>query len=812
VSNKRESLIILYNIETNQFKYNDDLNISLCGNFDDRPLWEVLLEDGIASKSDVEVLKDRIQSVALSDKPVAKFDKIQFKGIYGESKWYEVGVILSNPGTDIVITMQNIDEYESKLIGSTDYDEYTGLYSRKGFGKKVQELIESDEEGYRQGQYVLGCFDVLRFKAINDLFGMETGNALLRHIANNMLIVFGKDSVLSHPGSDRFIFYVKLSGNELEEALNVLCDKISEFEIPFEIACNIGVYVTGNEILNVNAMLDRAVLAQSQIKGSYTLRYRFYSEELRNKMLGEQEIIGMMYSALQEKQFVVYYQPQYNHSTGMLLGAEALTRWKHPERGLISPGVFIPIFEKNGFITNLDFYIFEEVCAFQRRCIDQGITIVPISTNFSRNDIFKPHFADKLNEIRIKYDIPAQYLRIEITESSVMESVTYVNEVINKLHEFGYVVEMDDFGSGYSSLNVLKDINLDVIKLDMLFLSEETESNKGGTILSSIVRMAKWLDMPVIAEGVESIGQADFLKSIGCNYIQGYLYSKPVPEEEYEGILKNSNVCSIVPQMKLSENINACDFWNPKSQETLIFSNYVGGAEIFDYHNGEVEILRINNKFLQELGMNLSEKEIIEGDALAGFDEANRKYYIETIEKAIETMEEEECENWIHIRSDCCGDEKLCIRTSMRVIGKSEDSYLFYGMIRNITSEKLRYEKFLSMEQNFKMASEQANIYYWEYSIPTKEMRPCFRCMRDLGLPALVKNYPEPAIEMGIFPPEVADMYRDWHKQLEKGVPELEAVMPLTVGKVPFRVKYTTEFDEYGQPVKAYGSATLITG
>ena len=144
------------------------------------------------------------------------------------------------------------------------------------------------------------------------------------------------------------------------------------------------------------------------------------------------------------------------------------------------------------------------------------------------------------------------------------------------------------------------------------------------------------------------------------------------------------------------------------------------------------------------------------------------------------------------------------------MIGKSGDSFLFYGMIRNITAEKKRYSEILDSERRFKMASEQVNIYYWEYTIATKEMRPCFRCMRDLGLPALVTNYPEPAIEMGIFPPDYADMYRDWHRQVAEGVKELEAVIPLTVGRVPFRVKYTTEFDENGNPVKAYGSAALV--
>jgi len=157
--------------------------------------------------------------------------------------------------------------------------------------------------------------------------------------------------------------------------------------LPFEITFNAGVYVTNGEKLSCESMIDRAILAQSAVKGSYTNRYGVFTEEIRKDMLGEQEIVGMMAMALSEKQFIVHYQPQYNHSTGMLIGAEALVRWSHPEKGLVQPTVFIPIFEKNGFITNLDLYVFEEVCIFLRKCIDEGMVIVPISTNFSRFDI-----------------------------------------------------------------------------------------------------------------------------------------------------------------------------------------------------------------------------------------------------------------------------------------------------------------------------------------------------------------------------------------------------------------------------------------
>ena len=533
-------------------------------------------------------------------------------------------------------------------------------------------------------------------------------------------------------------------------------------------------------------------------------------EESGDPAAGETEIAAEAGKALDDGCFEAYYQPQYNHATGVLVGAEALVRWNHPERGVISPKEFIPAMENCGLIEALDFQVFEQVCEFQRSCMRKGMQLVAVSVNFSRHDIFLQDFAERLEAIRIRYGVPVRYLRVEITESAMAGSSREANDVVRKLHSYGYIVEMDDFGSGYSSLNMLKDIEVDVLKLDMMFLSGHGDGNRGGTILSSIVRMAKWLELPVIAEGVETAKQADFLRSIGCDYIQGYLYARPMRRAQFEALLEGSPVGETAPLLNLIETLNPGHFWNPESLETLIFSNYVGGAAIFSYHDGAIEILRVNKKYLLEIGMNLSEKELIQQDFMAGLDEANRSIYLDMLERAIRTGEEQECETWRRVTSSCCGDEKICIRCDVRMIGKSDAGCLFYAMIRNITAEKNRYAEILDSERRFKAASEQVNIYYWEYTVATREMRPCFRCMRDLGLPALLTNYPDSAIEMGVFPPEVADQYRDWHRQIAEGVKELEAVMPLTVGRVPFRVRYTTEFDENGRPVKAYGSAALV--
>lgn len=803
------SLMITYDCAERKFRYSAETESFFAAKFDERPLWQIFREDGVAAELSVRKMEEKFEEMISTTEQKVFFGEVYLKSADGTRRWYCLGYTVPVPGSLIALTFTDIEE-ELAEIEKSGRDMLTGLLQHNSFCDAVEDVIRKDEKGILAGDYAMVCFDVLRFKAVNDIFGNDEGDRLLKHIAKSLEKVLKPEDFSCRSNADRFIFFTKTSGKELGILIDELLNRIAEYNLPFEIMCNMGIYVTCDTVLPAGMMIDRALLAQSTIKGSYTIKVSYYQESLRAAMLTEQDILAIAGTALEEKQFVLYYQPQYNHADGTIIGAEALVRWKHPDRGLISPGIFIPIFEKNGYISKLDFYVFEHACAFLKKCREQNIPMIPISTNFCRHDIFLTDFAEKLEVIRQKYDVPAKYLRVEITESAIMGGSDQINDMINRLHKYGYIVEMDDFGSGYSSLNVLKDIEMDVIKLDMLFLSEETNNTRGGTILSAVVRMAKWLKVPVIAEGVETLKQADFLRSIGCNYIQGYLYSRPLPEEQYVELLTGNANSVVNPQLHLKENLNTCDFWDPKSQETLIFSNYVGGAAIFDFHGGKLEVLRVNKKYLREMGMNLTEKDVIESDLLSNFDEENRKIYIDMLQRAIDTMEEQECDTWRTLFSPCCGQEKICIRSSVQVIGKSEGSYLFYAMVHNVTNEMKHYMELLESERRFQMASEQVNIYYWEYNVQTKEMHPCFRCMRDLGLPQVLTNYPESAFELGVFPPEVHEMYRDWHRQIEQGVKELEAIIPLTEQRILHKVRYTTEFDRSGNPVKAYGSATLV--
>lgn len=761
----------------------------------------------VLEKEDEKRFFHAINRIIASGQPSVFYTDIRAREDGEDFNDYQAGVVYLVPGEKIVITLKKSERTSEKDIA---IDKLTGLLNRSAFAEWIRDILEKDAE-QAQEKYMVVYFDVQRFKTVNDMLGTNEGDHLLKYIAGIIEKAVEGKGAACRIGSDRFAFITRCETEKMGGLVENLFEKISEVDLPFEVTCNAGIYSIEDKCLPAESMIDRAIMAQSPIKGSYTKRYNFYTEELREKLLTEQEITGMMRAALKGEQFVIHYQPQYNHSTGMLVGAEALVRWYHPEKGLIFPSRFIPVFEKNGFITKLDMYVFEKVCIFLRRCMDKNLPVVPISTNLTRYDIFAPNFIEMLEETRRKYEVPSKYIRVEITESAALGNSQFINAAVKKLHSYGYIVEMDDFGSGYSSLNILKDIDFDIIKLDMRFLeSGQGEGNRGGTILSSVVRMVNWLGLPIIVEGVETITQANFLRSIGCDYIQGFLYSKPLREETYEKLVCGAEIGTTIPQMKLIDALNAANFWSSDSLETLIFSNFVGGAAIFDYRGGRAEILRVNPKYLAELGMNLSEKEIICTNVLDYFDEEGRQKYLKMLERAIETGDEQESETWRTISSACCGEEKMCIRSTVKMIGKSKDSYLFYAMIRNITAEKRQYNAILDSERRFKMASEQVNIYYWEYTVATREMRPCFRCMRDLGLPALLTNYPDSAIEMGIFPPETADMYRDWHRQIEEGVPYLEAVIPLTVGRVPFIVRYTTEFDENNKPIKAYGSAALV--
>ena len=467
------------------------------------------------------------------------------------------------------------------------------------------------------------------------------------------------------------------------------------------------------------------------------------------------DVIKRFKEALLSHNVYVCYQPQYNHVTGKMVGAEG---WYDDEEGTISPSFFIPILEEENLIHDADLYVFEQICSFLKSCIDSDIPLIPISFNVSRYDVFEHDYVEELEEIRKKYNIPVKYLRAEITESSAIGGLKLITSVLSKLHANGYVVEMDDFGSGYSSLNILKDLPVDIIKLDMRFLKGNVEG-RGGAILNTIAQMSKWLHTPLIAEGVETISQADFMKSIGCNYIQGYLYAKPLMEKDFTNLLKMTVIESFKSVPDSTNLLDVQNFLDPDSLETKFFNTYVGPAIILVfYESGYINIIRVNDKYYKELGI----KDHSLNSIRDVYREENIQIFRDAIKRAIKSEREEVCDTWIQVHDpESNGYKNVCVQNQLSVIGFIEDRYVLYVNIKNVTDEK---SKLMSNKEEDKqdMSKKNYETHYYLEKLNLQE--------RDYEKPKHSKKWLREKKKYGFDPRETKNMERHFYEWLYERV------------------------------------------
>ncbi len=410
-----------------------------------------------------------------------------------------------------------------------DHDDLTGIYSEKVFLRKVEERLKT----LKPGEYCIVYLDIFKFKLINEMFGYEKGDELLCVLAEDLnQLAYDHDGFCGRISGDKFVLFIP----NKEEILSLFREKGNKKGevIPIDIYLHYGVYVITDMSIPADRMVDSAQLAQKAVKGDCDNYVSFYNEEIKRKIVKEQEIIGSMTQALENEEFVIYLQPQYNYREQRVTGAEALVRWKHPTKGLIPPGDFIPVFETNGFIIKLDENVWEQVCKLQRKWIDEGRTPLPISVNVSRADMLKGSVAEKLTGLIEKYGLTSDLIRVEVTETAYMDNPQQLITEIDELRNCGLLVEMDDFGSGYSSLNMLKDLPIQVLKTDLKFLAGSGIEMRKERILGSIINMAHQMGMLVIAEGVETKEQADYLLDLECENMQGFYFARPMPVEEFE--------------------------------------------------------------------------------------------------------------------------------------------------------------------------------------------------------------------------------------------------------------------------------------
>ncbi|MDO4548319.1 MAG: EAL domain-containing protein [Clostridia bacterium] len=582
-------------------------------------------------------------------------------------------------------------EQQEQLLRSAQYDDVTGLYNRNAFYRRVREKLDENPGG----KYAIIRWDMDNFKMLNDSLGAWMGDKVLRDIAISVQKRLPQGSVMARLERDHFAALVSREQVDLDGLYDQISGWTTSYPIEFRFSFRIGIYIIEDAGVEPSLMCDRAMLALLTVKNNFADHFAYYDESLRKKMLDEQLLISQMEAGLKNGEFALYYQPQFDFSDdpASLIGAEALVRWKHPQRGLLAPAAFIPLFEKNGLIMRLDQYVWEKACRQMRAWLDAGIRPVPVSVNVSRLNVYNPNLVNVITGLVKKYDLNKDLIHIEITESAYADDPELVINVVKELREAGLRVHMDDFGSGYSSLNSLKDVPVDVLKLDMRFLSEmDTENeSRAGIVISSIVRMAHWLNLPVIAEGVENSRQVDYLRTIGCTLGQGYLFGRPVPVSDFELLMNSGKTGWTSGILKVDGHFDNDEFWSPTSLTTVVFNSFVGPSGIFEYADRKLEPVRLNDKYYAELQTTPSIIARIRDNVLVSVHPDDMANLIAALDEASHGNGEIHAEFRVLHRDFNIGPQWIRIRT--RRIAQSGARYVLYMAFENITARRESSER-----------------------------------------------------------------------------------------------------------------------
>lgn len=587
------------------------------------------------------------------------------------------------------------DELEQckNLLHKQEIDELTGFYSRNKFFGETQKMLEQNSEK----NFVFIRADVDHFQLVNSFFGLEEGDRLLQYFAYHLkpISIVSPLAVLGRIEADIFVICCQLNvGNlvmtMLRRGITALIDGYRD---DYKLSVSVGIYNIEDNSMSVDVIYSKAIFASKKCKKNYGEYYSVYDENMSEDSVRRQHIANEMYPALVEKQFIVFFQPKCSLTDGRIVGAEALVRWHHPERGIISPDDFIPVFESNGFISKLSEYVWNETCAYIRSWIDSGIDPIPISVNVSRIDLNNAKLPNIFKSMLEKYDIPVEYLHLEITESDYSENPLQIVEAVKNLKDMGFHIEMDDFGTGYSSLNILNEMDIDTLKLDMLFIQGQGGiRDNNGHIVNFIVLLAKQLNLLVVAEGVETSEQVSFLRSIGCDIGQGYFFSKPIPKEDFNEYL-SSHRREITTHVEVDNQIflDLEDVWFPNSKFNFIFNNFVGALILYEVKNSEVRVVRVNDGYRKILKCSPEDFTIFKNNILKNIHPDDTEKNGEEVQNLLATGDSYKMEMRTSTFAPSGG--YVWIRINSKVVVRAENSVLFLATIEDITEERLSLEK-----------------------------------------------------------------------------------------------------------------------
>lgn len=433
-----------------------------------------------------------------------------------------------------------LEDMNSRLSDLTQRDVLTGVYRIDAFKEEAQKLLDAGPKERMAVVYT----DFSDFKYINDVFGYAYGDSILKKYGEILSGGLREGELCGRVSADNFVLLLHYQEKgEVADRQRAADERITFYmhnsfdrqTVPT--SCGICCVEDVIEDLKIDGFLDRANFARKTVKNGTNANYVYYNENIRNRLREEKDVESRMLEALDRREFTVYYQPKVELKTGRVACAEALVRWKTKDGKIIVPDQFIPVFESKYMIDRLDRYVFEEVCRFLRKRIEEGGRVLPVSVNVSRLQFYDQNFVERYAEIRDKYQIPPELLEIEFTESIAIDNSALLLRIVKRLREAGFACSIDDFGKGYSSLSLLKALPVDILKIDRFFFTSDDNPERDMAVVQGIIELVHKFHIRIVAEGVESPGQVEYLRKAGCDYVQGYVFYRPMPQEDYERLI-----------------------------------------------------------------------------------------------------------------------------------------------------------------------------------------------------------------------------------------------------------------------------------
>ncbi|MEF9876742.1 MAG: EAL domain-containing protein [Gordonibacter sp.] len=662
-------------------------------------------------------------------------------------------------------------ELRRRLDEACRFDPLTGLLSKGFFYEAVSELLRQAPST----SFSIVCFDICRFKLVNDLEGMEQGDRLLCAFADALQAQYPSqgDTFVARLGGDLFAVCVPSRSKDLvERELAAVCAACPPSFNVFAVA---GVYRIKDRGLSVGLMCDRAMMALHAVKGSYFGRISEYEPGLRDALVTERMVQDGIEAALDADQIEPFFQPKCDIRTGKIVGAEALVRWRHPERGLVSPAEFVPILERSGFIRALDVRVWEKTVAWMADLAASGIEPVPVSVNVSRADIDGMDVCAVLGEIVARYGIDPALLEVEITESAYVDQHNNIVEASDRLMNSGFTVLMDDFGSGYSSLNMLKDISVNVLKIDMRFL--DRTDRRSRDIMESVVHMAHWLGLPVIAEGVETDDQVEFLLDVGCVFAQGYLFYRPMDADSFVAILADgSNVDRRGMGRRLAEGSSTVfDFKDLLHEDVLsdrMLSNILGAVVLYSLEGDTLRVVRCNPAYRHLVGWEMREDQVQE--VLDSIHPEDRAVLLDAAKLARQAQDDEGAEAIVRRLNR---DGVQWLELHLFHLYASGEADVLYASVADVTRRMEDLEALRMSEHRFELAMKATGLVVFELDVESRTARYSEYTQKAFGLDAPVSNAPEGIIGQGTVDDVSVDDFRAMYEAIYRGEDRASSVV-----------------------------------